>query len=112
MTSAERYQTLLKLHRQFAHPSEKKLISLLKNAGSWQDNFLEDIKLIHQRCKICKVYARTPPRPVVGLPLAHRFNEKVAMDLKSWNPRWILYMIDMWSRLTISVNVKKHILIR
>ena len=32
LTKEERYKILLKLHRQFAHPPKKRLISLLKDA--------------------------------------------------------------------------------
>ena len=49
---------------------------------------------------------KTPPRPVVSLPMAHEFNEKVAMDLKQWKGCWILHMIDMWARYTVSVFIK------
>lgn len=37
------------------------------------------------------------------MPMAHEFNEEVAMDLKIWEGYWILHMIDMWSRYTVSV---------
>ena len=30
-----------------------------------------------------------------------------AMDLKQWNGQWILHIIDMWSRYTISVFINK-----
>ena len=33
--------------------------------------------------------------------MAKKFNDGVAMDLKHWGQRWILHLIDMWSRLTI-----------
>jgi hypothetical protein len=42
------------------------------------------------------------------MPQARFFNDRVAMDLKQWknvktgSSLWILHMIDMWSRLTIS----------
>ncbi|CAC5406208.1 unnamed protein product [Mytilus coruscus] len=29
------------------------------------------------------------------------------MDLKQWNGRWILHMIDMWSRYTVSVFIDR-----
>ena len=57
-------------------------------------------------CDLCKRYAKTPARPIVGMPMATQFNEKVAMDLKQWNGRWILHIIDMWSRYTISVFIE------
>ena len=39
--------------------------------------------------------------------MASQFNEKVAMDLKQWNGKYILHMIDMWSRYTISVFIDR-----
>ena len=103
----ERYTTILKLHRQFAHPPQKKLIALMKDAGVWKEEFQEDVDKIHTGCELCKVYTRTPPRPVVSLPMASRFNEKVAMDLKKLGNRWILHLIDMFSRLSVSVFVDR-----
>ena len=44
---------------------------------------------------------------MVALPMAKRFNEKVAMDLEKWGSRWILHLVDMWSRLTVSVFIKR-----
>ena len=107
VSSAEKYKTLLKLHHQFAHPPAKKLIALLKDANVWFGDYQDIIDKIHQQCELCKVYAKTPPRPVVGLLMANQFNEKVSMDLKTWDERWILHLIDMWSRLTVSVFVDR-----
>ena len=101
----DRYKTLLKLHRQFAHPPMKRLIALLKDAWIWKDEYEETLAEIGEKCELCKVYAKTPSRPVVGIPMATKFNEKVAMDLKQWNGRWILHIIDMWSRYTLSVFI-------
>ena len=39
------------------------------------------------------------------LPMASKFNEVVAMDLKKWDNCWISHLIDMWSRLTVSVPI-------
>jgi len=39
MDIKRRYATLLKLHRQFAHPSKKRLIALLKDACVWHDEY-------------------------------------------------------------------------
>ncbi|ESO92681.1 hypothetical protein LOTGIDRAFT_175676 [Lottia gigantea] len=69
-------EALLKLHRQFAHPPTNKLVALLKDAGSWRHCFLDVLEVIYQECDLCKQYATTPPRPVVSMPMASRFNEK------------------------------------
>ncbi len=44
---------------------------------------------------------------MASFPMASHFNEKVAMDLKKWGDRWILHMIDMFSRFTVSVFVSQ-----
>ena len=62
---------------------------------------------IEEKCELCKVYAKTPSRPIVGMPMATKFNEKVSMDLKHWNGRWILHIIDMWSRYTVSIFIDR-----
>ena len=77
MDSKDRYKTLVKLHRQFAHPPLKKLKSLLQNAGLWRNEYVDLLEEINKSCDLCKRYAKTPPRPVVGLPMATHFNETV-----------------------------------
>lgn len=108
LSETDRKRSLLKLHRQFAHPVQSKLQTLLKDAGNWKDEFAEQLAEIHAQCKLCKEFAKTPPRPVVALPMAKSFNEVVSMDLKSWrNGRWILYLIDVWSRYTQAVFINR-----
>lgn len=105
LSDNERCKQITKLHRQFAHPPARKLVALMKDAGVWRDEFASDLEEIQQNCAMCKMYAVTPPRPVVAFPMASEFNEKVAMDLKIWGNKYILHMIDMWSRLTVSVFI-------
>ena len=107
MKSQERYNTLLKLHRQFAHPPLKKLKALMQDAGQWEEDFQGMLEDIGKTCNLCKRYMKTPPRPAVSLPMASRFNEKVAMDLKQLNGQWILHIIDMWSRYTVSIFITR-----
>ena len=93
----------IKLHRQFAHPSENKLLSLINNAGHpWckNENLKKEIKRISKECKTCMIYKRPPPRPVVALPTATRFKETVAMDIKFYNGNMLLHMVDHATRLS------------
>ena len=39
------------------------------------------------------------------MPMANRFNERVAMVLKILKRNYILHMIDMFTRLTVSVFI-------
>ena len=107
MGRQDKLKTLLKLHRQFAYPHARKLKSLLQDANIWRDDYKDLLEEIDRKCDLCKRYAKTPARPIVGMPMATQFNEKVAMDLKQWNGRWILHIIDMWSRYTISVFINR-----
>ena len=89
---------ILKLHKQFAHPSSERLKQLIRNSGvcdSGIDKLVDDVS---QSCDICKKFRRSPPRPVVSFPLATEFNETVAMDLKFINSRPVLHMIDHATR--------------
>ena len=59
-------------------------------------------------CEGCLQRRRNPDRPAVAMPMAERFNKKVAVDLKVLGKKNILYMIDMWSRLnTILVIIER-----
>jgi hypothetical protein len=44
---------------------------------------------------------------VVSFSMASHFNEKVVIDMKCWRGTWILYMIDMWSRYTVSIFITR-----
>ena len=61
METKDRHNTLLKLHRQLAHPSVTKFKSLLQAANFWKDEYkdlLEDN--IDSKCDLCKRYSKTP----------------------------------------------------
>jgi hypothetical protein len=99
-------KALTRLHRQFAHPSNEKLRKLIVEAGQWMDECTSSLQNIEQNCEVCKIFRRTPSRPVVSLPLADDFNQIICMDLKTWRTgRYILHMIDAFSRLTVSTFI-------
>ena len=111
----------LKLHRQFAHPSENRLLNLINHAGhpwSGNENLKKEIKQISQNCDICKRFKKPSPRPVVGLPMASTFQETVALDLKFYNGKIIFHLIDHATRLSAGSivpnknpeNIIKHML--
>ena len=98
---------LLHIHKQFGHPTQDKFTELLKDCVKWKSEYGVALDEIYKNCDRCKEFARTPSRPVVAMPMAKTFNEKVCMDLKSWNGRWILHLVDMFSRYTISAFVPR-----
>lgn len=109
MSTGEKTKKIEKIHKQFAHPTKEKFKRLIEDAGAWRDELQEIIDELYQKCQTCKVFTKTPPRPVVSVPMADGFNEVVAMDLKEWGKRYILYLIDMFSRLTVAVFINRKL---
>ena len=107
----------MKLHCKFAHPAPTKLIWLIINARSpWCNNLdlNREIKNILENCSTPKVYHKTTPRPVVGLPMAKNFF-MIAMDTKFYNGNIFLHIIDHCAGLpasTIIPNKNPNILIK
>ena len=55
---------------------------------------MEAIKEVNDNCQICLEFKPTPPRPVVGLPMATEFGQCISMDLKALGKVHLLLMID------------------
>ena len=92
-----------KLHAQFGHPSKSKLLKLVERAGMNSDQeLLKKIDHVYKTCQICKEYSKPVPRPVVGLPHATTFNETVALDLKFFEGKIVLHLIDHLTRFSAS----------
>ena len=105
MTNKDNHNIALKLHRQFALPSQEKLLQLMKNAGKpWcgNQNLVEEIKNVSNNCPTCNKYKKVPPRPVVGSPMATEFQETVGMDLKFYDSKILPHLVGNCTRLSAS----------
>ena len=91
---------LRKLHKQFGHRPKRVFVKLLQDAGKWCQSFSEMLDRIIEGCEGCIMRRKTPDRPAVALEMATDFNECIAMDLKFWGDKYILYIIDTFSRYT------------
>ena len=102
---------MTKLHKQFGHTKKEKFITFMKDANVWHSELEEHLTKIIDSCRGCMILKRSPDRPVVSMPMAKSFNEKLAIDLKEIDDNgkkaYILHMVDMWSRLTQSVKIKR-----
>ena len=90
-----------KLHRQFGHCHESRLLRLIESSKLWSDmkQVSRIVKEVSESCDVCKRYRRRQLRPVVSIPLASEFNQTVAMDLITIEQGvWILHLIDLFSR--------------
>ena len=93
----EKFKIVTKLHRQFAHPSAKNL-KALKNAEHLDDEISQIVDNISVECETCKRNKKTPPTPVISLPLATRFSEVNTMDLKKFGDVYFLHLMDLFTR--------------
>ena len=64
--TAEKIKIASKLHRQFSHPSSKKLCNLVKNAGETDPEFIKILRTLPSSCELCIRYKKTEPKPIVG----------------------------------------------
>ena len=113
ISKEEKMKKAKKLHRQFGHAPERKLIDLVRRSEKFKDEeFTDCIRKICQECSICEKFRRQPLRPIVGLPVGSKFNETVCMDLKEYvhNQSWILHLIDSATRYSTAriVTTKKQ----
>ena len=104
----EKKQKAAKLHIQFSHATEEKLLKLLRDSGCEDKEFLQSVKECCRSCQICQKFRRAPLKPIVCFPLSDRFNEVVSMDLKEFehNKIWILHLIDTATRYTVACLIK------
>ena len=106
----------LKLHKQFSHPSSERLKNLVKDSGlEEKEKICKEIDNVTENCDICKRFKRTPPRPIVGFPLASIFNQTVAMDLKFVEDRILLHLLDhatRYSQACIITNKRKETIVK
>lgn len=65
-----------------------------------QNNLLfQALENVEKACESCHT---SPPRPVAGLSMATRFQEIIAMDLKVYDSRIMLHLIDHATRLPVA----------
>ncbi len=104
------YKDIAKLHQMFGHVSIRKLEKLISDANKLTDEVKGFLREVEQRCQSCKVHQKAKPRPAVSLPRTSKFNQIVTVDLKKYkdnNYNYILYLIDLFSRLTVGAFIQK-----
>ena len=102
-------KALMKIHRQFGHRPKVQFVTILKEAGKWQEKFSKMIDKIMDSCEGCILRKRCPDRPAVAPPMANDFGQVLGMDLKVWDKDkniYVLYMIDMFSRFQVATVIR------
>ena len=97
-----------KLHHYFGHKPPDVLEKVIRSAGKYNDEVKNNLEKLKE-CEGCKLEEDNRPKPKVALQKAVRVNQLVALDLKEWKTgdfEYILYMVDVFSRLAMAVFLK------
>merc|ERR1711873_392873 len=80
-----------------------------RNAGWMSPELVEVISREVKDCKVCQKFQKSVARPRVKLPKSTSFNEVVTLDLKDFSNKYVLWMIDSFSRFMVGklLNNKK-----
>ena len=105
-SQADQKKIAVKLHKQFSHPSSEKLITLVKNSGVNDSEFISLLKEVSSNCDICIRHKRVEPKPIVSISMATQFNDVVAMDIKEIHGKKVLHMIDHATRYSVAAVLK------
>ena len=105
----QQMKALTKIHKQFGHRPKRQFVTILKEAGQWQEKFSSMIDTMMNKCEGCLLRKRTPDKPAVAAPISSDFGETLGMDLKIWNKDkgiYILYFIDTFTRYQVATVIK------
>ena len=110
MSTGEDFKAIAKkLHFQFSHPSPEKLIKLIKDGGHGHKDLIHEVKEVSKNCLTCIKRQKPPLRPVVSLPMASKFNEVVAVDLKAWGKNYFLVVVDLATRFCQATVIQNKV---
>ena len=100
-------KNIWKLHHYWGHVSPEKLAKLIKDAGRMDERTKVLVEKLAE-CSVCQLNDTRKPRPKVALPRANKPNQVVSLDLKDFGSAeqsYILYAVDLFSRLTVATFI-------
>ena len=71
------------------------------NAGWMGPELANVINCVINECKVCQKFQPSVARPRVSLPRATPFNKVVTLDIKEFGTKYILWMINLFSRFIV-----------
>jgi len=106
-TPGQKKKVLEKLHKYFGHVSPESLYRILR-ASSASAKFTEsEIRMINEKCSICRTSGRKMNKKKTSLPRSSGFNQVVTMDLKVHSmTEYVLWCVDDATRMIRGEVVK------
>ena len=71
---------------------------MIQNSGVKDKSLEKCIYDVNEKCNTCKKFAKPSPRPVVSTAMAQNFNDIVAIDLKAFDGKYFLVMVDLFTK--------------
>ena len=95
------FRAVKKVHEVNRHKGKEKLLLAYRNAGWMSPEMVNTIERVFNDCKICQKLQKSVARPKLTLPKVSSFNEVVTLDLKEFGSKYVLWMIDSFSRFIV-----------
>merc|ERR1711881_5761 len=95
-----------KMHRVLNHKGVRNMEFAFRNAGRMDTQVGKMIKEVVENCSVCQKSGRSRSKPSVAIPRATDFNSIVTLDLKEMGKKYILWMVDAFSRTLAGAIIK------
>lgn len=92
------FKAVRKVHEVKRHKRKKQLIAAYRNASGMSPELVNVIICVVKNCKDCQKFGKSVARPRVSLPKSTSFNKIVTLDLKEFGSKYMLWMIDSFTR--------------
>ena len=96
---------LTKFHKGSGHKSEQNMMHSLSQAELVTPETRKVVQQVISSCRECKKFGKSLPRPKTTLPKVCDTNQIITWDLKEWDNRHIMWMIDSFSRFVKGVVI-------
>ena len=95
------FKAVKKVHEVNRHKGKEQLMQAYRNAGWMSPEMMNIVERVVNDCKVCQKFQKSIAWPHVTLPKTTSFNEVVTLDLKEFGTKYVLWMIDSFSRFMV-----------
>ena len=92
------FKSVRKVHEVNGHKGKEQFMAAYRNAGGMSPELASIVERVVNDCKVCQKFQKSVAQPRVTLPKSTSFNEVVTLDLKDFGNKYVLWMIDSFSR--------------
>ena len=96
---------LKKFHKGSGHKMVDQMLHALSMAGCVTPDTKKRVEKVVEDCEGCKLNRKSAPRPKTALPRVFDTNQVISWDLKQVKTKYILWMIDTFSRFAKGVVI-------